>query len=154
MQPPVAGKGWGRIDLDSSTAPSTAPGTEKVSTHFSSLFMLNHETFLQREYLWYLPPIFNRSEHFAIFALYLLNGLQIDYTPSVAFLLYGGIYCPHTILCYSCVDFCILLQVYLYMGFPEALVVKNSPTNAGDIRDASSFRGLGRSPRGGHGNPL
>ena len=59
MQPPVPGTGWGRIDLDSSTAPSTAPGTEKVSTHFSSLFILNHETFLQREYLWYLPPMFN-----------------------------------------------------------------------------------------------
>ena len=120
MQPPVPGTGWGRIDLDSSTAPSTAPGTEKVSTHFSSLFILNHETFLQREYLWYLPPMFNRSEHFAIFALHLLNCLQIDYTPSFPFLLYGGIYCPHSILCYSCVDFCILLHVYLYMGCPDS----------------------------------
>ena len=35
-----------------------------------------------------------------------------------------------------------------------ALVVKNTPTNAGDIRDAGSIPGLGRSPRGGHGNPL
>ena len=30
------------------------------------------------------------------------------------------------------------------------LVVKNSPTNVGDVRD----RGSGRSPEGGHGNPL
>ena len=40
------------------------------------------------------------------------------------------------------------------MGFPVALVVKNLPANAGDIRDASLIPGLGRSPGGGHGNPL
>ena len=34
------------------------------------------------------------------------------------------------------------------------LVVKNSPANAGDIRDASSVPGLGRSLGGGHGNPF
>ena len=33
-----------------------------------------------------------------------------------------------------------------------ALVVKNLPANAGDLRDASSV--LGRSPGGGHGNSL
>ena len=33
-------------------------------------------------------------------------------------------------------------------------VVKNSPANAEDIRDMSSIPGLGRSPGGGHGNPL
>ena len=35
-----------------------------------------------------------------------------------------------------------------------ALVVKNPPANAGDIRDVASIPGLGRSPGGGHGNPL
>jgi len=35
-----------------------------------------------------------------------------------------------------------------------ALVVKNLPANAGDIRDKGSISGLGRSPGGGHGNPL
>ena len=35
-----------------------------------------------------------------------------------------------------------------------ALAVKNPPANAGDIRDASSLPGSGRSPRGGLGNPL
>ena len=35
-----------------------------------------------------------------------------------------------------------------------ALVVKNLPVNAGDLRDASSIPGLGRSPGGGYGNPL
>ena len=36
----------------------------------------------------------------------------------------------------------------------EVVVVKNLPTNTGDIRDASSIPGLGRSPGGGNGNPL
>jgi len=40
-----------------------------------------------------------------------------------------------------------------------ALVVKkkkkkNLPANAGDITELGSIPGLGRSPEGGHGNPL
>ena len=35
-----------------------------------------------------------------------------------------------------------------------ALVVKNPPANAGDVRDESSIPGLGRSPGEGNGNPL
>ena len=35
-----------------------------------------------------------------------------------------------------------------------ALVVKNPPANAGDVRDACSIPGLGRSPGGGLGNPV
>ena len=35
-----------------------------------------------------------------------------------------------------------------------ALVVKNLPANAGDVREAGSVPWLGRSPGGGHGNPL
>ena len=34
------------------------------------------------------------------------------------------------------------------------LVVKNPPANAGDVRDAGSIPGSGRSPGGGHDNPL
>ena len=34
------------------------------------------------------------------------------------------------------------------------LVVKNLPTNTGDRRDLGSILGSGRSPGGGHGNPL
>ena len=34
-----------------------------------------------------------------------------------------------------------------------APVVKNPPANAGDIRDAGSIPGSGRSPGGGYGNP-
>ena len=33
-------------------------------------------------------------------------------------------------------------------------MVKNLPANAGDIRDSVSIPGSGRSPGGGHGNPL
>ena len=39
----------------------------------------------------------------------------------------------------------------LHQGFPGASVIKNSPTNAGD---AGSIPGRGRSPGGGHDNPL
>jgi len=35
-----------------------------------------------------------------------------------------------------------------------ALVVKNLPASAGDIRDKGLIPGSGRSPGGGHGNPL
>ena len=34
------------------------------------------------------------------------------------------------------------------------LVVKNLLANAGDLRDMGSIHGSGRSPGGGHGNPL
>ena len=34
-----------------------------------------------------------------------------------------------------------------------ALMVKNSPADAGDIRDVGSIPGSERSPGGGHGNP-
>ena len=33
-------------------------------------------------------------------------------------------------------------------------MVKNPLANAGDLRDMGSIPGLGRSPGGGHGNPL
>ena len=40
------------------------------------------------------------------------------------------------------------------LGFPGVLVVKNPPSNSGDLRDMDSIPGLGRSPGGGHVNPL
>ena len=39
-------------------------------------------------------------------------------------------------------------------AFQMALVVKNPPADAGDVRDLGSIPGSGRSPGGGHGNPL
>ena len=38
--------------------------------------------------------------------------------------------------------------------FPGALVVKNPPANAENVRATSSVPGSGRFPGGGHGNPL
>ena len=35
-----------------------------------------------------------------------------------------------------------------------SLVVKHLPANAEDVRDSGSIPGSGRSPAGGHGNPL
>ena len=35
-----------------------------------------------------------------------------------------------------------------------ALVVKNPPASAGDVRDMGSIPGSGRCPGGGHSNPL
>ena len=43
----------------------------------------------------------------------------------------------------------------MYLGASQmALGVKNLPANAEDVRDAGSIPGSGRSPGGGHGNPL
>ena len=43
---------------------------------------------------------------------------------------------------------------YIKFGSQVAVVVENPSANAGDIRDMGSMPGLGRSPRGGHSNPL
>ena len=37
---------------------------------------------------------------------------------------------------------------------PPVVLVKNSPNNAGEIRDVVSIPGSGRSPREGNGNPF
>ena len=39
-------------------------------------------------------------------------------------------------------------------AYQVALVIKNPPANAGDVRDTGSIPGSGRSPGAGHGNPL
>ena len=48
----------------------------------------------------------------------------------------------------------LILFLLYKMGFPGDSVVKNPPANAGDIRDAGSIPGSGRSPVEGKGNPL
>ena len=46
-------------------------------------------------------------------------------------------------------------SLYKYiLASQVVLVVKNLPANAGDIRDVGLIPGLGKSPGGGHGNPL
>ena len=47
-----------------------------------------------------------------------------------------------------------LTNDYSPKGFPGGDSGKNPPANAGDVRDAGLIPGLGRSPGGGHGNPL
>ena len=41
-----------------------------------------------------------------------------------------------------------------WLGFPSGSGGKESVCSAGDIGDMGSISGLGRSPGGGHGNPL
>ena len=45
-------------------------------------------------------------------------------------------------------------KFFLALHSVVVLGVKNPPANAGDIREADSIPGSGRSPGGGHGNPL
>ena len=46
-------------------------------------------------------------------------------------------------------------DIYIFIrAFQVALVVKNPPANAGDIKEAVSTPELGRHPGGGHDNPL
>ena len=46
------------------------------------------------------------------------------------------------------------INIFKIRTFQVALVVKKPPANAGDIRDLVLIPGWGRSPGGGHGNPL
>ena len=42
----------------------------------------------------------------------------------------------------------------VYGASQVALVVKNPPANAGDVRDMASIPGSGKFPGGGHGNTV
>ena len=44
--------------------------------------------------------------------------------------------------------------ICVYWASQVVAVVKNLPENIGDVRDEDSIPGSGRSPGGGHGNPL
>ena len=48
----------------------------------------------------------------------------------------------------------LLLLLLQSISSQVALVVKNLPANAGDVRDVSSGPGLGKIPGEGSGNPL
>ena len=45
------------------------------------------------------------------------------------------------------------IYIYIYAS-QVSLVVKNMPANAGDAKASGSIPRSGRSPGGGHGNPL
>ena len=47
-----------------------------------------------------------------------------------------------------------LLHEYILMDFSGGASGKRPTANAGDTRDLGLIPGLGRSPGGGHGNPL
>ena len=49
---------------------------------------------------------------------------------------------------------CPYLRMILLQASQVVLVVKNSPADAGDVRDLASIPGWGRSPGVGHGNPF
>ena len=60
---------------------------------------------------------------------------------------------------YICLYIYVRIHSYVFMGCvygasQVALVVKNPPANAGDIRDVGSIPGSRRSPGGGNGNTL
>ena len=42
------------------------------------------------------------------------------------------------------------MLLFLFGAFQVALVVKNLPANAGDVKGASLIPGFGRTPGGGH----
>ena len=54
----------------------------------------------------------------------------------------------------SCSAFWIITSYWMSAASQVVLGVNNPPANAGDIRDADLIPGSGRSPGGGHGNPL
>ena len=48
-----------------------------------------------------------------------------------------------------------IAHVFTYIWIPSGSAVKNPPAcSVGDIRSMSLIPGLGRTPGGGHGNPL
>ena len=51
-------------------------------------------------------------------------------------------------------SFYVYIDMFRIFETQVVLVVKNPPANAGDMRDADSILGSGRSPGGGHDNPL
>ena len=71
---------------------------------------------------------------------------------------------PPVLLLRACAAFCFsccfweLIDLVLKACASQVVLVvkkkKNPPANAGDIRDMGSIPGLGRSPAGGHDNPL
>ena len=49
---------------------------------------------------------------------------------------------------------CVCRHIVPGRASQVVLVIKSPPASAGDIRDEGSIPGSGRSPGGGHGNPL
>ena len=56
--------------------------------------------------------------------------------------------------CQASIVFDLFLIGPTHVASQVVLVVKKLPANTEDIRDVGFIPGLGRSPGGGHGNPL
>ena len=56
--------------------------------------------------------------------------------------------------CQASIVFDLFLIGPTHVASQVVLVVKKLPANTEDIRDVGFLPGLGRSPGGGHGNPL
>ena len=50
--------------------------------------------------------------------------------------------------------FTIILRILQWENMHVEILVKNLAASVGDLRDAGSVPGLGRSSGGGHGNPF
>ena len=70
--------------------------------------------------------------------------------------LYTYAYVLYIYMFYICAYLCIYIYTHIHMceASQVVLVVKNPLANSGDLRDSGSIPGWGRSPGGGHGNPL
>ena len=55
---------------------------------------------------------------------------------------------------YFCFNSHLIIVIVQFGASYVVLVVKNMSANAGDLRNVDLNPGLGRSPEGGHGNPL
>ena len=66
--------------------------------------------------------------------------------------LLSATWCPGQHL-YACLLICKYICHYSWAP-QELLVVKSPPANVGDIKDVCLIHGSGKSPEGGHGNPL
>ena len=75
--------------------------------------------------------------------------LQRHFRMDQAFFLINFYWSVVALLC--CVSFCCTSNI---SASQVALVVKNPPANAGDIRDVGSIPESGRSAKEGKGNPL
>ena len=56
--------------------------------------------------------------------------------------------CPKVVYSY------LISSDFIREASQVVLMVKNLPASAGDVRDVGLIPGSGRSPGGGHGNPL
>ena len=111
-------------------------------------------------------------DHFSEVIVLFMNFPDIDYYQRCRFLLFRflvhlSLWLLNLVLWQSCVNFYLFcdktdekgqqinisyLRLTLYFLCGDS--VKNPPANSGYLRDVGSIPGSGRSPGGGHGNPL